>query len=336
MDYATLGSTGIRANKNGFGALPIQRVPEGEAVLLLKKAYDNGIAFYDTARFYTDSEQKIGIALGGVRDKIFIATKTMAKTAGAFWEDLEASLGCLQTDFVDIYQFHMAPFCPKPGDGSGLYEAMLGAKAQGKIRHIGISCHKLHVAAEAAESGLYETIQYPLSYISTNNELELIRICNEKNIGVIAMKSLAGGLITNSAAAYAFLMQFGNVLPIWGVQREWELDEFIAYQYAPPSLEDPEIKLAIERDAAELSEGFCRGCGYCMPCPAGIEIPTVARMSVLLKRTSPSMWLTEHWRGNMARAESCTDCGNCTKNCPYELDTPGLIRESRAEYQKYL
>ena len=336
MDYVTLGSTGIKVNKNGFGALPLQRITEGDAVLLLKKAYDNGITFYDTARFYTDSEKKIGIALSSFRDKIFIATKTTAKKTDAFWEDLKTSLGFLRTGYADIYQFHMAPFCPKPGDGSGLYEAMLEAKAQGKIRHIGITCHKLHVAIEAAESGLYETIQYPISYLSTSGELDLIRVCKERNIGLIGMKALAGGIITNSAAAYAFLMQFDNVLPIWGVQFESELDEFLKYQDTPPSFEDPEIKNAIERDIAKLSEDFCRGCGYCMPCPAGIEIPTAARMSVLLVRTSPSMWLTENWRKNMAHAVNCTNCGRCTKNCPYELDAPRLIRESFADYQKYL
>ena len=336
MDFVTLGSTGIRTNKNGFGALPIQRIAEDDAVLLLKRAYENGITFYDSGRFYTDSEKKIGLALSDVRDKIFIATKTMAKSPDVFFEELTTSLNYLQTDFVDIYQFHMAPFCPKPNDGSGLYEAMLQAKADGKIRHIGITTHKLHIAIEAAESGLYETIQYPVSYISTKDELELVRLCKEKNIGILGMKGLAGGLITNSAAAYAFLLQFDNVLPIWGIQFESELDEFLEYQVNPPSLDDIKIQREIEHDVVELSKEFCRGCGYCMPCPAGLEIPIVARMSVFLKRTSPSMWLTEHWRKNMAYTVNCTSCGHCVKHCPYELDTPRLIRESWVDYQEYI
>lgn len=174
----------------------------------------------------------------GIRDKVFIATKTPATTAAGFWQDLETSLGLLQTDHIDIYQFHNPAFCPKPGDGSGLYEAMLEAKAQGKVRFIGITNHRLAVAHEAIESGLYDTLQFPFSYMTTDKELELVHACAKQQMGFIAMKGLAGGLINNSAAAYAYLAQFEHVLPIWGVQRENELDEFLSYIDAPPVLDD--------------------------------------------------------------------------------------------------
>ena len=333
MDCIILGSTGITVNKNGFGALPIQRIGEAEAGALLKKAFDNGINFFDTARSYTDSEKKIGISLSSVRDKIILATKTPALDVHAFWENLETSLSMLKTDYIDIYQFHSPPFCPKPGDSSGVYDAMLEAKAQGKIRHIGITNHRLDIAREAADSGLYETIQYPLSYLSSPDELNFVRMCADKNIGFIAMKALSGGLITDSAAAYAFLAQFVNVVPIWGIQREFELDEFLSYQSTPPSLDD-RAKRVIERDIAELSGDFCRGCGYCMPCPAKIGIPIAARMSLLMKRSPESFYLSAAARESMAHVADCTNCGHCKEHCPYGLDTPALIRENWLEYQK--
>ena len=333
MDFVTLGSTGITVNKNGFGALPIQRISESEAGFLLQKAFKNGIEFFDTARGYTDSEKKIGLSLSGVREKIYIATKAPAKEARAFWEDLETSLEMLKTDYIDIYQFHSPPFCPKPGDGSGLYEAMLEAKSKGKIKHIGITNHRLDIALEAMSSGLYETVQYPVSYLSGPNELDFVRQCAERGIGVLAMKALSGGLITDSAAAYAFLLQFENVIPIWGVQRDSELEEFISYHDAPPVLDD-RARRVIERDVKELSGEFCRGCGYCLPCPAKITIPISARMSLLMKRAPESLYLSDESRESMKRIEDCIDCGHCKEHCPYGLDAPKLMRENLAEYMK--
>ena len=260
MTTVTLGTTGITVNKNGFGALPIQRIIKEDAVYLLRKAFECGITLFDTARFYTDSEEKIGEAFLGMREKVYITTKTAAITPEAFWKDLEKSLSDLQTEYIDIYQFHNPAFCPRPGDSSGIYECMLEAKKQGKIRHIGITNHRIGVAHEAVDSGLYETLQFPFSYLSGEKELELVEKCKQKNMGFIAMKALSGGLITNSAAAYAFLAQYENVLPIWGVQREKELDEFLSYIENPPEMTAERAEL-IEKDRAELQGEFCRGCG---------------------------------------------------------------------------
>ncbi len=333
MTTVTLGSTGIIASKNGFGALPIQRIGSDESSAILVKAYRNGINFFDTARFYTDSEAKIGEALNGVRDKIYIASKTMAANPEELREQLNTSLRALKTSYLDIYQFHNPSFCPKPGDGSGLYEAMLEAKAQGLIRHIGISNHRLPVAIEAVESGLYETLQFPFSYLATDREIDLIKLCQKRNVGFIAMKALAGGLITNSAAAYAFLAQFSNVLPIWGVQREKELDEFISYAQNPPVLNE-ELTEIIENDKKMLSGGFCRGCGYCLPCPAEIDIPTSARMSLMIRRAPTSIYLNQEWQEKMRRIEDCIECNHCKDNCPYGLDTPQLLKNNWEDYQK--
>ena len=335
MTQVTLGTTQITVNKNGFGALPIQRVTMEEAKKLLQKAFASGITFYDTARAYTDSEEKIGEALSQVRDQIYIATKTAAKTAEGFWKDLETSLRLLKTDYIDLYQFHNPAVCPKPGDGSGLYEAMLEAREQGKIRHIGITNHRLAVAQEAIDSGLYEVLQFPFCYLASEKDLDLVRQCGEKNIGFLAMKALSGGMITNSAAAYAYLDQFEHVLPIWGVQRERELDEFISYIDNPPVMTDA-IKELIAHDQKELAGNFCRGCGYCMPCPVGIEINTCARMSLLLRRSPSELQLTPEVQEKMKKIENCLHCGKCSSKCPYNLDTPRLLEENYKDYTEVL
>ncbi len=335
MSQVTLGTTNITVNKNGFGALPVQRVSVEDAGRLLKKAFDNGITFFDTARAYTDSEEKIGRALNLVRDQIYIATKTAAKTAEGFWKDLETSLSLLKTDYIDIYQFHNPAFCPKPGDGTGLYEAITEAKAQGKVRHIGITNHRLAVAQEAIDSGLYEVLQFPFCYLASEKDLAIVRQCKEKNMGFIAMKALSGGIITNSAAAYAYLDQFDHVLPIWGVQRERELNEFIGYVDNPPVMTE-EIKAIIDRDRKELSGNFCRGCGYCMPCPAGIEINNCARMSLMIRRAPVAAQLTPESQEKMKKIEECLHCGQCSSKCPYNLDTPRLLEENYKDYMEIL
>ncbi|HIX81951.1 aldo/keto reductase [Erysipelatoclostridium sp. An15] len=335
MEKVRLGRTNIVVNRNGFGALPVQRVNKEEAKVILKKAYANGINFFDSARAYSDSEEKIGLSLSDVRKDIYIATKTMATTVEDFWRDLNTSLELLKTDYIDIYQFHNPSFCPKPNDGTGLYEAMLEAKEQGKIKHIGITNHRLHVAKEAVESGLYDTLQFPFSYLASDKEEELVRLCKEKDVGFICMKALSGGLITRSDVAYAYLAQFDNTLPIWGIQKEKELDEFISYNDNPPVLND-EIKAIIEHDRQELAGEFCRGCGYCMPCPMGIEINQCARMSLMLRRSPSANWLSPHWQEEMKKIETCINCGKCKAHCPYDLNTPELLKKNYEDYKTFL
>lgn len=335
MAKVTLGKTGITVEKNSFGALPIQRISKEEAVRLLKKAYDHGVTFFDTARAYTDSEEKVGEAFQGMREKVYIATKTAAVNAEDFWKDLHTSLEKLQTDYIDIYQFHNPSFCPKPGDGSGLYEAMLEAKEKGMIRHIGITNHRLNVAHEAVESGLYETLQFPFCYLATEKDIALAEACRDAGMGFIAMKALSGGLLTNSAAAYAFLAGYEHVLPIWGVQREQELDEFLAYIEHPPVL-DEELAAVIAQDRKELLGDFCRGCGYCMPCPVGIEINNCARMSLMIRRAPSQAQLTEEMQAKMKKIENCLHCGQCKAKCPYGLDTPALLEKNYQDYCEIL
>ncbi|MBQ7343161.1 MAG: aldo/keto reductase [Clostridia bacterium] len=334
MQTVRLGRTNITVSKNGFGALPIQRISKEDAAHLLRKAYEGGINYFDTARFYTDSEEKIGYALSDVRENIIISTKTMRTTVEGFWRDLEESLSLLKTDYIDIYQFHNPAFCPKPGDGTGLYEAMLEAKRLGKIRHIGMTNHRLAVAEEAVRSGLYDTLQFPFSYLASEKEEALVRLCEEMDVGFICMKALAGGLITRSDAAYAFLADY-PVAPIWGVQREHELDEFLAYNENPPAMTD-EIRAYIEKEKAELSGDFCRGCGYCMPCPVGIQINNAARMSLMIRRAPVDAQLSEASQAMMKQIEKCINCGKCKSLCPYGLDTPNLLKKNYEDYKTFL
>ena len=332
MIQVTLGRTGLTVNKNGFGALPIQRVSPNEAAYLLQKALDNGIDYFDTARSYTDSEEKIGRALSARREQFVLATKTPSANVEGFWNDLYTSLKKLNTDCIDIYQFHNPDFCPKPGDGTGLYEAMEQARTQGKIRFIGITNHRLTVAREAVASGLYDTLQFPFNYLATEEEIALVEECREQNVGFISMKALSGGLIVNSAAAYAFQARYNNAVPIWGIQRERELDEFLSYIGNPPGLTD-ELQAVIDRDRSELAGDFCRGCGYCLPCPAQIDIPNCARMSLLLRRSPAEGHLSPKGQAKMARIDQCVHCNHCADHCPYGLNTPELLQRNYEDYK---
>ena len=335
MTKIQLGSTGITVEKNGFGCLPIQRVTKEEAAYLLRRAVDGGMNYFDTARAYSDSEEKLGYAFAGIRDKVVIATKTAAQTAQGMWKDLETSLRMLNTDYIDVYQFHNPAFVPQPGGEDGLYDAALTAKKQGKIRHIAITNHRLAVAREAVESGLYALLQFPYSYLSGPQEEALVAKCRERGMGFVAMKGMAGGLLRDGTVAAAWMARQEGVVPIWGVQHEWELDQFLACVEETPAL-TPERQAVIDRDRSELTGDFCRGCGYCMPCPVGIQINQCARMSLMLRRAPAADWLSDYWQEEMKKIEHCLHCGKCASKCPYGLDTPRLLQDNYREYQTHL
>lgn len=327
-----LGKTNLNVNKNGFGALPIQRRNEKDSIEILQTAYRNGIDFYDTAHFYTDSEEKIGKALSDVREDIYLASKTAAETPEEFWSDLETSLKSMKTDYLDLYQFHNISFCPSEDDE--LYQTILQAKEDGMINHIGITTHKLTFANQAIESGLYETLQYPFSYLSGKQELDLVKKCEQYDVGFIAMKAMGGGLLKNSKASFAYINQFDNVLPIWGIQKLSELEEFLSYD--ENTVLNDELKQIIEKDKKELGENFCRGCAYCMPCPEDINISLAARMSLWIRRFPSEPYLTEEYQEMMDKTQECLECYACVDNCPYELDIPRLLKENYEDYQNVL
>ena len=335
MQTQRLGRTGLLVTRTAFGALPIQRVTHEESSRILRKAYEAGINFYDTARGYTDSEEKIGHALGAVRASIIIATKTPASRGADVLRDVGISLEKLRTNYIDLLQLHNPARVPRPGDADGVYDTLLKLKSEGVVRHIGITNHRLAVATEAVRSGLYETVQFPLSSLSSDADLELVEECARRDVGFIAMKALSGGLITKPATSFAFLRRFANVVPIWGIQRESELDEFIALEAAPPPY-DEAMEALVEQDRRELSGSFCRGCGYCLPCPVEIPINMAARMSLLLGRAPYHGFVAPEWQRKMELITSCIECGQCRAKCPYELDTPALLKEEYRAYREFV
>ncbi|NLC51090.1 MAG: aldo/keto reductase, partial [Firmicutes bacterium] len=221
---------------------------------------------------------------------------------------------------------------PSPEDPESSYNGLLEAKKTGKTRFIGLTNHKYNLAMEAIKSNLYDTIQYPLSFLSTEKEFGMAKVCEHRDIGLIAMKALAGGLITNAASSFAYLRQYKNIVPIWGIEFEWQLDEFIAFEKNPPLL-DESLKEIIKKDRAELSGSFCRGCGYCLPCPQGIPISMAARMTFLAARSPYSRFINEEWREKMELINECTECNQCKEKCPYELNIPKLLKQMLAEYR---
>lgn len=335
MKHKLLGRTGLSVSENSFGALPIQRISAQEAGAMLNYALDQGINFIDTARAYTDSEEKIGLAIAHRREEYVLATKTMGRTKAAALQDLETSLRNLKTDHVDIWQLHCLPELPDVNDENSAFHALLEAKRSGKTRFIGVTTHRLSVALEAARCGLYDTVQFPLCYLASEEDLGLIPVCKQNNVGLIAMKGMSGGLISSPRAAYAFFTQYDNAVPIWGVQKQEELEDFLSFAREGVTL-TPALESIIEKDKEELKGGFCRGCGYCMAtCPAGIPISTAARMRLMLGRAPWQEYTTPEWIEKMSAIENCIHCNACSSRCPYELNTPQLLQENYAYFRAF-
>lgn len=332
MKKIRLGRTELMVTDVSFGALPVQRVPTEDAVKLIRRAYESGVNYFDTANMYTDSEYKLGLALSDVRHDVVISTKSGGKDKKTAAAHIENSLRMLKTDYIDLFQFHNPPALPDPENPDSAFAAALEAKGKGYIRHIGITNHRLRLAHEAIASGLYETLQFPFSYIGSEEELALPALCREADMGFIAMKGLAGGLLTSAAACAAFMRRYDNVVPIWGIQRERELSEFLALGALEELPVTPELQAIIERDRAELTGGFCRSCGYCLPCPAKIDIPQAARMNCLIRRAPMAQFMTKDYYTLMHRIDDCTGCRACASRCPYGLDTPNLLKAMLTDY----
>lgn len=334
MEKIRLGRTDLWVTKTAFGALPIQRISKADAVRLVRRAYDGGINYFDTANMYTDSEEKLGIALHDVRQNVVISTKSGATDKKTVLAHIEESLRRLQTDYIDLFQFHNPAVLPDPGDPDGAFAAALEMQQKGYIRHIGITNHRLKVAQAAIDSGNFETLQFPFCYLAAPQDLALVEQCEARDMGFIAMKGLSGGLLNNAQACYAFMGLYGNVVPIWGIQHEWELDQWLELTERDPKL-TPELRVVIERDRQELAGNFCRSCGYCLPCAVGIDIPQAARMSALLRRSPYQKYMSGEWYAKMHKIEECVHCGACKSRCPYGLDTPALLQRMLKDYDAF-
>lgn len=334
MRKIRLGKTELMVTSTAMGCLPVQRCDEDYAVRLLRAAYEGGINYFDTANAYTDSEKKIGLALSDVRDKIIISTKSAARDKAGVLAHIENSLRMMQTDYIDLFQFHQVTEVPDPNAPNGAYAGALEAKEKGWIRHIGVTSHRVNIAEDCIASGLFETLQFPFSYISSERDLALAQKCKEADMGYIAMKGLAGGMLNNARACHAFMKSYDNVVPIWGIQKLEELAQWLALAEEDPDL-DEELSAFIRQERQELSGSFCRSCGYCMPCPAGIEIFNCARMNMLLRRSPWQQYMTDTWREKMEKINDCIGCRSCSSRCPYQLDTPNLLKFMLKDYREF-
>lgn len=334
MEKIRLGKTDLWVSKMSFGALPVQRIDREAATRLLRRAYESGINYFDTANAYTDSEEKLGEALHDVRQNVILSTKSGATDKRTVAAHIELSLRRLKTDYIDLFQFHNPAVLPDIRDPDGAYAAALEAKQKGYIRHIGITNHRLKVAEAAIDSGNFETLQFPFCYLASEKEFALVRRCAEEDMGFIAMKGLSGGLLNNAEACYAFMQQYDHVVPIWGIQHEWELEEWLELTERNPRL-TPELEQVIATDRKELAGNFCRSCGYCLPCAVGIDIPQAARMSALLRRSPYQPYMSDEWYARMHKIEDCIHCNACRSRCPYELDTPALLQRMLTDYDQF-
>lgn len=334
MKQIRLGKTGLLVGKTSFGALPIQRISKEDAARLVRRAFDAGVNYFDTAHLYTDSEEKLGLALHDVRQQVVISTKSGATDKKTVLAEVENSLRMLQTDYIDLFQFHNPAVLPDPNDPDGAYAAALELKQKGYIRHIGITNHRFAVAQQAIDSGNFETLQFPFCYLASDKEYALVENCRKADMGFIAMKGLSGGLLSNARACYAFMKQFDNVVPIWGIQTEQELDEWLRLTEEDPDI-TPELQAVIDHDRRELAGNFCRSCGYCLPCAAGINIPQAARMAQLLRRSPWQPYMSDHWHQEMHKVENCIHCNACKSRCPYGLDTPALLQAMLKDYDEF-
>ncbi len=329
MKYVTLGKTGLQISQMGLGGIPIQRADVDAAKALVKAMVDAGVNYIDSARGYTVSEAFLGEALEGYRDKFVLATKSMARTKEAMAADIEVSLGNFRTDYIDLYQIHnpsVADYDAVQAEGGAL-EALMEAKAAGKIGHIGITLHSLDLFKKALDEPWVETIMYPYNIVETQAE-ELIAECAKRNIGFIAMKPLAGGAIEDGALAMRFLAQNPNVTVI--IPGMATLEEF-AQNKAAIEDESPlsEEELAgMKKYKDELGMNFCRRCNYCAPCTVGINIPGVFLMEGYYRRYGLQEWAKGRYDAMPVKAGDCIECGVCETRCPYNLPIREMLKRA--------
>ncbi len=333
MEYVTLGKTGLRVSKMGLGGIPVQRIDEEGTKKLVCQMSEQGVNYIDTARGYTVSEEYLGYALEGIRNKFVIATKSMARTKEAMAADIHKSLKNLRTDYIDLYQVHnpsMEQLDQVLGE-DGALEALQEAKAAGKIGHIGLTAHSTEVFERALELDWVETIMFPYNIVENQGE-KLIAECKKKNIGFIDMKPLAGGAIENGTLALRYICANPNVtIVIPGMAEEKELDENIkaCLDHSPLSEKEHE---EIEAVKEQLGTNFCRRCNYCAPCSVGISIPNVFLFAGYLNRYDLGEWAKDRYGALSVKASACIECGACETRCPYHLPIRKMMKECAQQF----
>jgi predicted aldo/keto reductase-like oxidoreductase len=336
MKKIRLGRTGLMVSELAMGCIPIMRLEFDQAVELVRYCFDQGITFFDTARAYADSEAKVGKALKGVREKVVLASKSMGRDTATIAKHLAASLADLRTSWIDIYQLHNVSnqkTLDEVLSPQGAYQALAEAKKQGKIKHIGISCHNLEIAAKACLTGLFDTVQVPFNFVEKEAAEKLFPVARSQDMGIIGMKPLAGGLLDRADLCFSFLQQYPEVVPDPGLQFRHEAEEVLAMYRSPRPLK-PEQLAEMERIRQEMGPRFCHRCEYCLPCPQNVLIPWVFSFRSMARRFPPARVL-DFCQKAMESAANCTQCGECQEKCPYELPIPEMIQEYLAEYQEF-
>ena len=336
MEYTVLGKTGLKISRVGFGGIPIQRVDREQAKPLIARLVQEGVNYIDTARGYTVSEEYLGYALEGLRNKFILATKSMARTKDAMEKDISISLNNLRTDYIDLYQVHnpSAKDLQQVIAPGGALEALQEAKKAGKIGHIGITLHSTDLFAEALELPWVETIMFPYNIVETQAE-ELIARCAEKNIGFICMKPLAGGALENAPLAIRFVMQNPHVsVVIPGMAEEKEIEQNIAAAADNSPLTEEE-RAEISRIRNTLGTEFCRRCNYCAPCTAGINISGSILFEGYFNRYDLKDWAYDRYMALPVRADACVDCGVCESRCPYNLPIRKMLKRVQETFANY-
>ncbi len=336
MEKIRLGRTEMMVTKLGFGGIPIQRVSEEEALAVVKKCLELGINFLDTANGYTTSEERIGKAIKGKRDGLFLATKSMGRTREDIEKHLKLSLERLQTDYIDLYQFHNvsnAKALETIVDPNGPRAVIEGAKRAGLVKHIGITSHQIDVAKDIVRTDLFETIMFPLNFMSYEGKEELLSLARQHDVGFIAMKPLAGGMIDNATVAIKYLLQIPDIVLIPGIERVPEIEEIARVFEGPKEMTAKEGQEMV-RIREELGPRFCRRCDYCQPCTVEIPISDVMSFPNLRKRLPLVRLYTGKFAESFIKAEECTDCGECEERCPYNLPIRDMMKEHVKLYQE--
>ena len=337
VEKVIFGSTGLKVTRVAFGGIPIMRLSMNEGVKVVREVLEMGINFIDTAYVYGDSEEKIGRAIRGFdRGRLVIASKSMARDRKTFLQNLETGLKRLGTDYIDIYHMHALKSdedVERAMGPGGAMEGLARAIRDGKVRFTAFSSHNLTIAIKVVRSGEFQVVQYPLNFIDTDAEQELVPLAKKMNMGFIAMKPLGGGLLDDAGLCFRYLMQFDSIVTDPGIQKTVEMREILDFVKDPRPLSEKE-KTRIDEIRQKTGKSWCHRCDYCLPCPQAIPISMVLSAKSIVRRM-PYDSACEFLDKAMEKASECAECGECVERCPYDLAIPGLIKSIRALWKKY-